>query len=41
MRYFTSDWHLNETRICNLMDSVNKCYCVDNACGWEDDEDEE
>lgn len=23
------------------MDSVNKCYCVDNSCGWEDDEDEE
>jgi len=22
-------------------DSLNKCYCVDNACGWEDDEDEE
>lgn len=22
-------------------DAHNKCYCVDNACGWEDDEDED
>ena len=22
-------------------DAINRCYCVDNACGWEDDENEE
>lgn len=22
-------------------DARNKCYCTDNKCGWEDDEDEE
>ena len=22
-------------------DAHNKCYCTDNKCGWEDDEDED